>query len=125
MEEYVKGKESIGQDNIEHLAKICFLSLEDAEVCAEHHVGTCQRRRQIQQKRQRNTRRKQDDKNCQVDGQEESVCCISRKGEEGFMIQCSDCNEWFHFECVGVTEKDADLIEDNFCATYLEAADKQ
>ena len=94
-------------------------------MCTEHHVGTCQRRRQIQKKRHRNTRRKQDDKNCQVDGQEESVYCISRKGEKGFMIQCSDCNEWFHFKCVGVTEKDADQIEGNFCATYLEAADKQ
>ena len=36
-----------------------------------------------------------DDKNCQVDGQEESIYCICRRGEEGFMIQCSDCNEWF------------------------------
>ena len=63
-------KESIGQDDIEHLAKMCFLSLEDAEACAEHHMSICQRRRQVQQKRQRKTTRKQDDKNCQVDGQE-------------------------------------------------------
>ena len=39
IEEYVEGKESFGQDDIEHLAKICFLSLEDAEVCAEHYMG--------------------------------------------------------------------------------------
>ena len=38
IEEYVKGKESIGQDDIEYLAKICFLALEDAEVCAEHRL---------------------------------------------------------------------------------------
>ena len=123
IEEYVKGKESIGQDDIEHLAKICFLSLEDAEACAEHHMDICQRRRQVQQKRQRKTRRNQDDKNCQVDGQEETVYCICRRGEEGFMTQCSDCNEWLHGECVRVTEQpDADQIEDYFCDTCLEAA---
>ena len=116
-------KESVGQDDIEHLAKMCFLSLEDAEACAEHHMSICQRRRQVQQKRQRKTTRKQDDKNCQVDGQEESVYCICRRGEDqGFMIQCSNCNKWFHGECVRVTEQDADQIEDYFCATCLEAA---
>ena len=114
-------KESIGQNDIEHLAKMCFLSLEDAEACAEHHMSICQRRRQVQQKRQRKTR-KQDDKNCQVFGQEESVYCICRRGgDQGFMIQCSNCNKWFHGECVRVTEQDADQIEDYFCATCLEA----
>ena len=112
----------IRQDNIEHLAKMCFLSLEDAEACTEHRMGICQRRGQVQQKRQRKTRRKQDDKNCQVDGQEESVYCICRRGEEGFTIQCSDCNEWFHGECVRVTEQDVDRIEDCFGATCLEAS---
>ena len=61
----------ITQDDIEHLTKMCFLSLEDAEACTEHHMGICQRRGQVQQKRQRKTRRKQDDKNCKVDGHEE------------------------------------------------------
>ena len=64
----------------------------------------------------------QDDKNCQVDGQEESVFCTCRSGEEGFMIQCSDCNEWFQGECVQVTEQDADQIKDYSCAICLEAA---
>ena len=59
-----------------------------------------------------------------MDGQEESVHCIFRKGEKGFMIQCSDSNEWFHGECVGVTEKDADQTEDYICSTCLEAADE-
>ena len=45
-----------------------FLSLKDAEAFTEQHLGICQRRRQVQQKRQGKTRRKQDDKNCQVDG---------------------------------------------------------
>ena len=54
-------KEIIGQDDIKYLTKMCFLSLEDAEACAEHHMGICQR---VQQKRQRKTTRKQDDKNC-------------------------------------------------------------
>ena len=40
-------------------------------------------------------------------------------------MQCSDSNEWFHGECVRVTEQDADQIEDYcqyFCVTCLEAA---
>ena len=115
-------KESIGQDDIEHLTKMCFLSLEDAAACSEHHMSICQRTRQVQQKRQRKTARNQDDKNCQVDGQEESVYYICRRGKEGFMIQCSNCNKWFHGECVRVTDQDADQIEDYFCATCLEAA---
>ena len=106
-------KENVGQDDIEHLAKMCFLSLEDAEARAEHHMSICQRRRQVQQKRQRKTTRKQDGKNCQVDGQEESVYCICRRGEDqGFMIHCSNCNKWFHGECVRVSKQDADQIED-------------
>ena len=56
------------------------------------------------------------------DGQEESVYCICRRGEKGFMIQCSDCNEWFHGECARVTEQDADQIEDYLYDTCLEAA---
>ena len=47
--------------------------------------------------------------------------CICRRGKEGFMIQCSDCNEWFYGECVRVTELDADQIKDYFCDTCLEA----
>ena len=42
--------------------------------------------------------------------------------DQGFMIQCSNCNKWFHGECVRVTEQDANQIEDYFCATCLEAA---
>ena len=38
------------------------------------------------------------------------------------MIQCSDCNEWFHGECVRFTEQDVDQIEDCFGATCLEAS---
>ena len=56
------------------------------------------------------------------DGQEESVYCICRRGEEGFMIQCSDRIEWFYGECVRVTEQDADQIEDHLCDTCLDVA---
>ena len=31
-------------------------------------------------------------------------------------------SEWFHGECVRVTEQDADQIEDHFCDTCSEAA---
>ena len=49
-----------------------------------------------------------------------SVYCICRRGEEGSMIQCSDCHEWFNGECVRVTEQDADQIEDYFFEAAVE-----
>ena len=35
----------------------------------------------------------------------ESVYCLCRGLEEGDMIQCSQCNEWFHKECCNVDTK--------------------
>mmetsp|Transcript_51422 Transcript_51422/g.111807 ORF Transcript_51422/g.111807 Transcript_51422/m.111807 type:complete len:202 (+) Transcript_51422:249-854(+) len=34
--------------------------------------------------------------------------CLCRKPYDGsFMIQCEQCNEWYHAQCIGLTEKKA------------------
>ena len=114
IEQYVKEKESIVQEDIEHIAKTCFLSLEDAEACIDHFVGIHQRRR-VQQKRGK--RKKKPGK------ADEDVYYICRQGEQGFMIQCSDCNEWFHGTCIEVTPEDAEQIKDYFCAMCVTVDD--
>lgn len=48
------------------------------------------------------------------------VNCICRKGEDGLMIQCDGCDEWFHGECVSVTQEDADKTEQYICGLCLE-----
>ena len=48
----------------------------------------------------------------------EAVYCVCRRPHSGneFMIQCDRCEEWFHGECVGVTEEDAEEIDDYECS---------
>ncbi|XP_055630329.1 uncharacterized protein LOC129771064 [Toxorhynchites rutilus septentrionalis] len=35
---------------------------------------------------------------------QEYSCPICKKFDNSRMVQCDDCNDWFHFDCVGVTE---------------------
>ncbi|GAM25068.1 hypothetical protein SAMD00019534_082430 [Acytostelium subglobosum LB1] len=52
---------------------------------------------------------------------EEAVYCICRKGEgDKFMLACDECNEWYHGECVGVSEADAAAIKYYACAKCKE-----
>lgn len=36
--------------------------------------------------------------------------CICRDTSHGFMIACDDCDEWFHGECIGISEESAPEI---------------
>ena len=49
---------------------------------------------------------------------EEDVYCVCRGpySKHRFMIECYSCKEWFHGDCVGVSEGDADNIEDYYCS---------
>ena len=38
--------------------------------------------------------------------EENRVHCICRKKSFGNMIECDECKEWFHYECVGIDEDD-------------------
>ena len=39
-----------------------------------------------------------------------SLFCFCRKKEEGFMIFCDTCEDWFHVACVGLTEREVFLF---------------
>ena len=36
---------------------------------------------------------------------EKKIHCICRKHSFGKMIECEECKEWFHFECVNIDEE--------------------
>ena len=43
--------------------------------------------------------------------------CQTEYNEHRFMIECFACKEWFHGDCVGILEKEAELIEEYYCRT--------
>ncbi|KAG8630045.1 hypothetical protein KVT40_001664 [Elsinoe batatas] len=49
--------------------------------------------------------------------------CICRKGDNGtFMIGCDGkCDDWFHGKCVGILEKDKNLIDRYICPNCTDA----
>merc|ERR1712133_739 len=50
------------------------------------------------------------------DNEEESVYCICRSADVNrFMIGCDHCEEWYHGDCIGVTDKDAKYIKKFYC----------
>ncbi|KAF2219811.1 hypothetical protein BDZ85DRAFT_205576 [Elsinoe ampelina] len=64
------------------------------------------------------------------DGEEEEAgspddgeYCICRKGDNGtFMIGCDGkCDDWFHGKCVGILEKDKNLIDRYICPNCTDA----
>ncbi|KAJ8393490.1 hypothetical protein AAFF_G00059630 [Aldrovandia affinis] len=49
-------------------------------------------------------------------GENAPVYCICRKPDINcFMIGCDNCNEWFHGDCIHVTEKMAKAIREWYC----------
>ena len=48
------------------------------------------------------------------------VFCICRGPDKGdFMIQCDECREWFHGDCVKVTEAEAAMIDVYLCINCI------
>lgn len=41
--------------------------------------------------------------------------CICRRPYEGFMIGCDECSEWYHGNCIGVSESRADRFDKYVC----------
>ena len=54
-------------------------------------------------------------KNCPVD----KKYCYCKYGESGIMINCDKCSEWFHDECLGLSESEISNIEQFFCNECL------
>ncbi|XP_040180280.1 CXXC-type zinc finger protein 1 isoform X3 [Rana temporaria] len=51
-------------------------------------------------------------------GENAPVYCICRKPDINcFMIGCDHCNEWFHGDCINITEKMAKAIREWYCMT--------
>ncbi|PWN37836.1 uncharacterized protein FA14DRAFT_170608 [Meira miltonrushii] len=50
--------------------------------------------------------------------------CICRKGDDGKpMVLCANCNEWYHFKCIGLTKKAAESLTEFTCPSCVD--DKQ
>ena len=46
--------------------------------------------------------------------------CFCNYGESGTMINCSKCDEWFHDECLGLSEADVNNIDIFHCPKCIE-----
>ncbi|SNX81766.1 uncharacterized protein MEPE_00471 [Melanopsichium pennsylvanicum] len=54
------------------------------------------------------------------DGEEEdnALYCVCQKRQddvEGGMIMCDRCEQWYHYRCMGITEGDAELVDQFIC----------
>merc|ERR1712083_1124710 len=46
----------------------------------------------------------------------ETIYCICRSADVNrFMIGCDHCEEWYHGDCINVTEKEAKYIKKFYC----------
>lgn len=48
-------------------------------------------------------------------GNGEGLFCICRTADEGFMIECDVCREWYHGKCVRLSQKDAKRHSNYIC----------
>ncbi|XP_062572423.1 CXXC-type zinc finger protein 1-like, partial [Saccostrea cucullata] len=48
---------------------------------------------------------------------EQEYCICRSKDCSRFMIGCDNCEEWYHGDCIGVTQKDAELIKHFYCTS--------
>lgn len=56
----------------------------------------------------------------------EAVYCLCRGGDDGRpMVYCSQCDDWFHFECVQLSEEDAADINVYFCPSCTETTQRR
>ncbi|XP_048584367.1 CXXC-type zinc finger protein 1 isoform X2 [Nematostella vectensis] len=52
---------------------------------------------------------------------EGAVYCICRQSNtDRFMIGCDNCDEWFHGDCIGILQGDAQMIRKFYCKPCLE-----
>ncbi len=70
---------------------------------------------------------KDDEKDEQKDNEEQPVYCVCRKPyEDEDMIGCDDCNEYYHIECIGMSQQEfqyfVDRDDEYFCKSCLEDA---
>ena len=86
-------------------------------MCVQHFVSKFVRKGRNKKKRSKAIGK-------DLHSDEAAVYCICRKGEDGLIIQCDACDEWFHGACVRVTQEDADNMEQYICGLCLEEIDE-
>ena len=45
--------------------------------------------------------------------------CYCRGKESQFMLQCERCTEWYHYKCIGLSERDIENIDHFYCNECL------
>ena len=50
---------------------------------------------------------------------DKQLFCYCKYGESGIMIECEKCCEWYHDECLGLSESDINNIEHFYCNECL------
>ena len=50
---------------------------------------------------------------------DKQLFCYCKFGESGIMIECEKCSEWYHDECLGLSESDINNIEHFYCNECL------
>lgn len=98
------------------------VSIDEPKRKKKDHKGT-KRARSGRPKKERKKRKKDEDVDDDEHGEDEAaaedaqVYCICQVTytDERFMIACDGCDNWFHGQCVGISEDDAQLLDRWFC----------
>ncbi|WVQ68540.1 uncharacterized protein L199_006749 [Kwoniella botswanensis] len=56
---------------------------------------------------------------------EGQVYCICKTDNDGPMIECGECNDWYHFNCMGLTDDEAEKIHVYVCPECTETTNKK
>ncbi|WWC90433.1 uncharacterized protein L201_005368 [Kwoniella dendrophila CBS 6074] len=53
------------------------------------------------------------------------VYCVCKTDNEGSMIECGECNDWFHFSCIDLKDDEAEKIHEYICDECTQSTSKR